>query len=118
MNKRLFALGRLKQGEMNRTEKAFAEHLEEIKAKGMIRAYWFEAIKLKVASNRCEYMPDFLVLGSDGHIYLFEVKGSKAIFTDDAKVKVKVCAEKYPFRLFVAYPKTKKQGGGWDFEEF
>ena len=117
MNKRTFALGRLKQGEMNKTERAFAQHLDELKQKGLIVEYWFESIKLKVASNRCEYLPDFLALRSDGSLVIFEVKGAKAVWTDDRKVKCKVCADKYPFKLFVVYPIPKKNGGGWEIEE-
>lgn len=117
MKNRTYALGRLKQGEMNKTERAFAQHLDELKQKGLIVEYWFESIKLKVASNRCEYLPDFLALRSDGSLVIFEVKGAKAIFTDDAKVKCKVCADKYPFPIFVAFPIPKKNGGGWEFEE-
>lgn len=117
MRNRTYALGRLKQGEMNKTEKAFAEHLEALKRQGSILDYWFEAVKLKIASNRCDYLPDFLALRSDGSLVIFEVKGAKAIFTDDAKVKCKVCADKYPFKLFVVYPVPKKNGGGWEFEE-
>lgn len=117
MKNRTYALGRLKQGEMNKTERAFAQHLDELKQKGLIVEYWFESIKLKVASNRCEYIPDFLALRSDGSLVIFEVKGAKAIFTDDAKVKCKVCADKYPFPLYVVFPIPKKNGGGWQFEE-
>ena len=117
MNKRTFALGRLKQGEMNKTERAFAQHLDELKQKGLIVEYWFEAVKLKIASNRCDYLPDFLVLKSDRTLELYEVKGAKAIWTDDSKVKCKVCADKYPFKLFVVFPISKKNGGGWEIEE-
>ena len=117
MRNRTYTLGRLKQGEMNKTEKAFADHLDELKKRGLIIDYWFEAVKLKIASNRCDYLPDFLVLRTDYRLDLYEVKGAKAIFTDDAKVKCKVCADKYPFRLYVVYPIPKKDGGGWKFEE-
>lgn len=117
MRNRTYALGRLKQGEMNKTEKAFAEHLEALKRQGSIVDYWFESVKLKVASNRCDYLPDFLVLQNDRTLELYEVKGAKAIFTDDAKVKCKVCADKYPFKLLVVYPIPKKLGGGWEIEE-
>ena len=117
MRNRTYALGRLKQGEMNKTERAFSLHLDELKQKGLILEYWFESVKLKVASNRCEYLPDFLALRSDGSLVIFEVKGAKAIFTDDAKVKCKVCADKYPFPLYIVFPRPKKQGGGWIYEE-
>ena len=117
MRNRTYALGRLKQGEMNKTEKAFAEHLEALKRQGAIVDYWFESVKLKIASNRCDYLPDFLVLKNDSTLELYEVKGAKAIWTDDSKVKCKVCSDKYPFPLYVVFPKSKKEGGGWTYLE-
>lgn len=118
MQHKLTALGRLKQGERNRTEQAYYDYLLTLKNKGLIADFWFESMKLKVASNRCDYMPDFLVLRNNGALEIHEVKGSKAVFQDDAKVKCKVCADKYPFRLKVVYPIPKKQGGGWEIQEF
>lgn len=118
MNKRTFALGRLKSGQMNKTEGAYKMHLEALKQAGEIIDFWFESAKLKVADGACWYLPDFLVLNKDNELELHEVKGSPHIFTDDAKVKCKVCAGKYPFKLFVVYPKPKKLGGGWTKEEF
>ena len=115
--KRLYGLGRLKSGEMNKTEKAYAEFLELLKKQGKIQAYWFEAIKLQIAKN-CSYTPDFLVLMDSGELQLHEVKGSLAIFRDDAKVKCKAVADKYPFRLVIAVPKKKSAGGGWSFLEY
>lgn len=117
MQRRLTALGRLKSGQMNKTETAYAKTLEQQKRSGEILDYWFEAIKLKIADNACTYTPDFLVLTNKGELELHEVKGSKAVFQDDAKVKCKVCADKYPFPLYVVFPRPKKQGGGWIYEE-
>lgn len=115
---KLYAKGRLKPGEMNATEKAFASHLEALKAKGEVVSFWFEAIKLKVAPRACSYTPDFLVLRPDGQLEIYEVKGSPKIFADDAKVKTKFVAGEYPFAVFVAYPKAKKAGGGWKIESW
>lgn len=118
MQRRLTALGHLKIGQMNKTETAYAKTLEQQKRSGEILDYWFEAIKLKIADNACTYTPDFLVLTNKGELELHEVKGAKAVFADDAKVKCKVCADKYPFRLKVVFPIPKKQGGGWEIQEF
>lgn len=115
---RLYAKGRLKSGQMNRTEKAYAAWLEAEKHAGRIMAYWFEALKLKIAEGACFYTPDFLVLRPDGTLELHEVKGSPAIFADDAKVKVKACATMYPFAVKIVFPKPKKSGGGWDVWEY
>lgn len=111
---RLYAKGRMKSGQMNRTEKAYAAFLEGEKHAGRITAYWFEALKLKIAGGACFYTPDFMVMRSDGVIELHEVKGSLRIFQEDAKVKAKVCADMYPFPVKVVWPRKKKDGGGWE----
>lgn len=54
---------------------------------------------------------------ADGQLVMVDVKGSKSVFTDDARVKMKVAADSYPFVFQVAYPKPKKLGGGWEVEE-
>lgn len=115
---RLFAKGRLKEGEMNRTEKAYSLFLEGEKRAGRVLAFWFESWKFKIAENACWYTPDFIVLKANGDLEAHEVKGSPRIFADDAKVKVKVCASTYPIKMKVVFPKTKKSGGGWDVQEF
>lgn len=113
MNKFLQAKGRLKAGEMNKTERAFAGLLENLKNAGFIVDYWFEAVSFKIAENQCRYTPDFLVLLNDMSLIVFEVKGSFRVFQDDAKVKCKVFSSKYPLQLYIVAPKPKKQGGGW-----
>lgn len=110
----LYAKGRLKTGEMNRTEAAYRDHLEAEKRSGRILEFWFEHIKLKIADNACGYTPDFMVMRADGVIELHEVKGSLRIFQEDAKVKAKVCADMYPFLVKVVWPRKKKDGGGWE----
>lgn len=109
------ALGRLKTGELNKTEQAYQAHLELLKRAGEIVWYKFEGIKLRLADNTF-YSPDFAVMTKDCEIQIHEVKGAKGVFTDDAKVKVKVAAEMYPFKFIVVYPKPKK--AGWEIEEF
>lgn len=110
----LHALGRKKQGELNKTEGLYAQHLEAEKQAGKIADYWFESIKLKVADGSCWYLPDFLVLRPTGELELHEVKGSPRIFADDAKVKCKAVATAFPFPLYVVYPRSKRDGGGFD----
>lgn len=114
----LQAKGRLKKGTMNRTEKAYAAWLENEKHAGRIMAYWFEALKLKIAEGTCWYTPDFLVLMPDGTLELHEVKGSPRIFAEDAKVKTKSAATQYPFVVKVVFPKKKSSGGGWDVQAY
>lgn len=114
---RLYAKGRMKSGQMNRTEKAYASFLEAEKHAGRIAAFWFEAIKLKIAEGTCWLTPDFAVLRPNGELEFHDVKGSMRIWTEDSKVKMKVCATAYPFRVFVVCPKQKKSGGGWELHE-
>lgn len=115
--RRLQAKGRLKTGERNQTEAAYEQRLELRKRIGEVAWYRFEGVKLRLASNTF-YTPDFAVMLSDGSIEMHEIKGARTIFQDDARVKIKVAAEQYPFRFVAAYPIPKKNGGGWEFEEF
>lgn len=114
----LRAKGRMKKGELNRTESSYAQYLEGEKQSGRVADYWFESLKLKVADGTCWYTPDFMVLLPDGRLELHEVKGSPRVFFDDAKCKVKVVATSFPFVMKVVYPRAKKNGGGWDVDEF
>lgn len=113
-NNRSFALGRLKNGEMNRTEEAYRQQLNLEKIAGRVLWYRFEGMKLRLADNTF-YTPDFAVMFSDGSLELHEVKGH---WQDDAKVKIKVAAEMYPFRFVAVKVLSKKDGGGWSYEEF
>jgi hypothetical protein len=108
------ALGRLPVGTMNKTEKQYAGHLEQKKLAGKILWFAFEPIKLRLADNTF-YTPDFAVMAADGVIELHEVKG---FWTDDARVKIKVAADKFPFRFMAMKPRAQKAGGGWEVEEF
>lgn len=110
------ALGRMKAGAMNQTESAYEHHLRKRQLVGEIVWYRFEGLTLRLA-ERCSYTPDFVVMCADGQIELHEVKGSRAIFHDDARVKVKVTAELFPFRMIAAYPRDRVFSG-WDIEEF
>lgn len=114
MNRKVFALGRMKSGQMNRTEAAYATTLEAARNAYEIAWYAFEGVTLKLADG-CRYTPDFAVLRADGIMEMHEVKG---YWTDDARVKVKVAAEKFPFVFKAVYKKAKKDGGGWRIEEF
>ena len=95
MNKNIQALGRMKSGKMNNTEKAYAQHLEIQKREGEINYYSFDGINLRLADNTF-YKPDFLVMRADGQLEIHEVKG---FWTDDALVKIKVAADKFHLSL-------------------
>jgi len=109
-----FALGRLKSGTMNKTEAEYAQRLEYGKHTGAILWYKFEAITLKLADDT-RYTPDFAVLIAGGEFQLHEVKG---FWQDDAKVKIKVAASMFPFRFIAVRKLPKKEGGGWQNQEF
>ena len=110
MNKRIQALGRLKAGKMNKTEQAYEQRLNLLLRSGAIAWYKFEAINLRLADNTF-YKPDFFVMLPDGQLQVHEVKGH---WTDDARVKIKVAAEMYPFE-FIA---VKRKGAAWETEHF
>lgn len=114
MTKPMYALGRLKTGRMNKTEAAYDRYLAGLQASGAILWRKFEGLKLRLADSTF-YTPDFAVMRADGLMELHEVKG---FWTDDARVKIKVAAELYPFRFLAVKARAKKDGGGWSVEEF
>lgn len=115
MRPSLQALGRLKPGQMNKTEAAYDLHLDALKHHGDILWYRFEAITLKLAPD-CRLTLDFAVMAADGTLELHDTKGSPRIWTDDAKVKMRVAASLFPFVIKVAFPIPKRDGGGWRVE--
>lgn len=110
----LQALGRLKAGAMNKTEAAYAAHLELLRTVGDVVWFRFEGLKFRLADNTF-YTPDFAVMRADGAIEAHEVKG---YWQDDARVKIKVAADLYPVRFIAVTAKAKKVGGGWAEEVF
>ena len=105
---------RRKPGEMNGLETRMTIMLNEAKHNGRIAEYWFEGITLRLA-ERTRYTPDFLVMLADGTLECWEVKGH---WEDDARVKIKVAAELFPFVFRAFKPKAKRDGGGWSMEVF
>lgn len=109
-----YALGRLKAGVRNKTEARYEEEIQRREAAGEILFYRFEGVKLRLADNTF-YTPDFAVMLSDGTLEMHEVKG---YWQDDARVKIKVAADQYPFRFLAVTQLPKKHGGGFAIEEF
>ena len=109
-----YALGRLKTGEMNKTEAEYNAHLEALKAAGDIVWFKFEGMKFRLADNTF-FTPDFAVMLADGQLQAHEVKGH---WEDDARVKIKVAASLYPIQFIAVQKRAKKNGGGWVTEEF
>ncbi len=112
-------------GERNKLEAAYEAHLEMLHRAGEIDGYKFEGIKLRLADNTF-FTPDFLVFASDGVVELHDTKGTttkkradgskdKAPWIEeDAKIKLKVVAEQFPFRVFAVF-KVKE---GWQMQQF
>lgn len=114
MNRRTLALGRMKSGQMNKTEAEYAQELELRKHSGEIAWYKFEGLRLRLGDG-CGYTPDFAVMRSNGLMECHEVKG---FWRDDARAKIKVAADQYPFRFVAVTKEAKSRGGGWKVEEF
>ena len=114
MTKEMFALGRLKTGQMNKTEQAYGSVLETAKYEGRVLWFKFEGLKFRLADNTF-YTPDFAVMLADGQLEAHEVKG---FWQDDARAKIKIAADMYPIRFVAVKPKPKKDGGGWETEVF
>lgn len=112
--KAMYALGRLKTGERNKTEAAYESLLKQRQMAGEVAWFRFEGMKLRLADNTF-YTPDFAVMLKGGMMEMHEVKGH---WMDDARAKIKIAAEMYPFRFLAVMPKAKKDGGGWNVEAF
>jgi hypothetical protein len=78
----------------------------------MGKPHGFEQIKLRLA-DKTYYTPDFWVLGDDDVLEFHETKGGP--WMDDARVKIKVAAERYPQFRFRAWRYVK---GVWHTEPF
>ena len=114
-----------KAGTKNRTETAYEAHLGLLLRAGEIQGFMYEGIKLRLA-DKTWYTPDFLVFANDGVVEIHDTKGTtrklntknvkveKAWCEDDAKVKIKVVAEMFPFRTFMVH----KSGNQWVKQQF
>ena len=109
-----YALGRLKTGQMNKTETEYARTLESEKMMGRIAWWKFEGMKFRLADNTF-YTPDFAVMLASGALECHEVKG---FWGDDDRAKIKIAADMYPLRFIAVRKKLVRDGGGWNVEEF
>ena len=114
MKARMQALGRMKAGAMNQTEKDYAALLEQRRIVGEVSWYRFEGLKFRLADNTF-YTPDFAVMLASGQLEAHEVKG---FWQDDARAKIKIAADMYPLQFIAVQKELKKNGGGWKTEEF
>ena len=98
-------------GVMNKLESKWSEHLRLEQQAGRVVDFWFETHKYRLA-DKTWYTPDFVVLNADGSIHVHEVKG---FWEDDARVKIKVFAEK--FFMYEVFAVSRK-GWQWVMESF
>lgn len=103
----------------NKTERAYAQHLENLKRTGAISAYWYEPWKIRIADN-CTWTPDFVVINADGTIEWHDTKSwwakaKKIGIEEDALIKMKATAEMYPqFKVLATWLKD----GVWEQRVF
>jgi hypothetical protein len=102
--------GRHKPGVMNKLERSYSDLLTLQMRGGAIAWFAFEALKFKLA-DKTFYTPDFIVMRNDGYLEAHETKG---FWLDDAKVKIKCAAAKFPIK-FVG---VQFKRGAWVYEEF
>ncbi len=113
--------GRKPPGEPNRTEAAYLLHLELRQRAGEVEWYSFEAVTFTLTHSRKDtktrgqrYTPDVMVMLPDGTVEMHEIKG----FQDEKNMnKLKVAAEKFPFRFMLVTRRPKKEGGQWIIKE-
>lgn len=99
---------------MNRLETAYWQHLLTLRAQGEILDCMWQPIKLNLSPGQaCTYTPDFMVVRLDGTLEFHETKG---FWRDDALVKIKVAADKFPF-VFVAVQR-KRKADPWIYRYF
>ena len=101
---------RQKRGpKLNKTEAAFGEWLKS-RTPATVRA---QEITLSLG-NGVRYTPDFSVTDAFECCDFYEVKG---FMRDDAAVKLKVAASKYPEFTFFLVHRDKSAPSGWKIEE-
>lgn len=101
---------------MNATERAYARRLNRDET---VESWEFEPIRLRLGRATIDkpgtvppwYTPDFVVVRTDGTIEVHEVKGH---FEEAAKLRIKIAADRHPFRFVLA--QAKEAGGRTKFE--
>ena len=117
---RLRARGRVRspKGEMNKLERRFVDEiLEPKRLAGLVLWYAYEAVKLRLAKGLFLDI-DFLVVQKDLSLECYDVKArwsNGQVGEEDARAKLKMAGEKFPFRVLAAVWDRKT---GWNYEEF
>lgn len=118
-----FAKARRQPGVMNSNELAYLRYLEQEKLAGRVLWFAYEQYKLIIAP-RMFYTPDFAVVRSDDILEFIDVKGRTMkkraggkVETywsmEDAKMKMKLVADRYPHPVKVAF---QSKSGEWKHE--
>lgn len=104
------AKGRRAQSRMNGTEREYAALFLGKKP------HLYAAVTLRLGDD-CRYTPDFMVIAEDDVVEFHEVKGG--FWRDDAKAKIAIAAEQYPWFRFKSFAKqSKKLGGQWAMRSY
>lgn len=106
--------GAKKSRGMNGLETAFSYELEAQKQAGEIAWWGFESLRFRLADGAW-YKADFIVLYPSGELIVVETKG---FWRESARLRIKVAADRHPFKFVAMRKKKAKDGGGWDREEF
>lgn len=99
---------------MNKLEAKYELVLRARMQIGEVLWYKFHAFKLRLADNTF-LETDFVVMRASGHLEVHEVKG---YMLGDARAKLAIAADMYPFVFLLVREIPKKDGGGWSLEEF
>jgi hypothetical protein len=106
----------------NKTEAAWARHLDFLKASGVVKDYWYEPFALRLTDpdpqtrRRMTYWPDYMVLLADEFMrvdhrpWIVEVKGGH--IWEDSKVKFRLAEEKY--RQVFRFAMIQKNSDDWN----
>lgn len=92
-------------------ETRYAQYLDILVRAGELQMWEYEAVGLRLGDD-CFYYPDFLLVTSAGEIELHECKGH---MRDDARVKFRSAAERWPFFRWVI---VTSQGGTFHLEAY
>lgn len=93
-----------KEKKMNGIETRFSRILEAAKKRGEIQRWGFEEVAFRLAPSTV-YNPDFLAVLPQGQWLFIETKG---YLRDDAAVKFKIAAGRYPEHSWVMLKEDKK----------
>lgn len=102
------------RGETSALELEYGEVLRLREHAGELAWVRHHPFGLRLA-DRTFYHPDYAVMRADGVLEVYEVKG---FWEEDARVKIKVAAEQFPFPFIAVTRRKRAEGGGWELERF